>query len=60
VDQTQRPGDRRLAAAAFVMMANPAAAPFPGASALAFGVLIVFHIVAGLVAILVLTRLTKG
>jgi hypothetical protein len=40
----------------FVMMANPGMMPFPGGSALTFGVLIVFHVVAGLVSVWVLTR----
>jgi hypothetical protein len=40
----------------FVMMANPGLMPFPGGSALTFGVLIVFHVVAGLVSVWVLTR----
>jgi CHASE3 domain sensor protein len=38
------------------MMANPGMMPFPGGSALTFGVLIVFHVVAGLVSVWVLTR----
>ena len=42
------------------LMANPAAAPFPGGSALAFGALIVLHIVAALAAVLVLLGLTRS
>jgi hypothetical protein len=43
------------------LMADPTAAPFPfpGASSTAFGALIVFHIIAGLIAILVLTRVKE-
>jgi hypothetical protein len=41
------------------LMANPASAPFPGGSALAFGALIVFHVVAAVVCYLALTRLTR-
>ncbi len=41
------------------LMANPAAAPFPGGSALAFGVLIVFHVIAGVITIFVLTRISQ-
>jgi hypothetical protein len=40
----------------FFMMANPSMMPFPGGSALTFGVLIVFHLVAGIVSTVVLTR----
>jgi thiol:disulfide interchange protein len=40
-------------------MANPSALPFPGGTAASFGALIVFHIVAGLVAILLLPALAK-
>jgi F0F1-type ATP synthase assembly protein I len=43
----------------FGLMANPAAAPFPGGSALAFGVLIIFHIVAALVFIPLLLKLSR-
>jgi hypothetical protein len=41
------------------LMANPEAAPFPGGNALAFGSLVVFHVVAALVSFLALTRLTR-
>lgn len=41
------------------LMANPAAAPFPGGSALTFGLLIVFHVVAALVCVTLLTALTR-
>ncbi len=40
-------------------MFNPTAMPFPGGSALAFGVLILFHVVAAIVAVGVLTTLTR-
>ena len=43
----------------FGLMANPASAPFPGGSALTFGLLIIFHIAAALVAVLVLEKLTR-
>lgn len=43
----------------FASMANPTALPFPGGSAAGFGALILFHIVAGLVAILLLPALAK-
>jgi hypothetical protein len=43
----------------FGLMANPTAAPFPGGSALAFGVLIIFHIVAALVFIPLLLKLSR-
>lgn len=45
----------------FALMVNPTAIPFPfpGASGLAFGVLIVFHIVAALVSVLTLTGMTR-
>lgn len=42
------------------LMFNPASAPFPGGSALAFGVLIIFHLVAGAIAIGLLTTLTRN
>lgn len=41
------------------LMANPSAAPFPGGSALAFGVLCIFHGIAALVCAAVLTTLTQ-
>jgi F0F1-type ATP synthase assembly protein I len=44
----------------FALMANPAAAPFPGGSALVFGVLIIFHIVAALVFIPLLLKLSRA
>lgn len=40
------------------LMANPSAAPFPGGSALAFRVLVIFHFVAALVFIPLLLRLS--
>jgi len=42
------------------LIANPATIPFPfpGASGLAFGALIVFHVLAALVSVIALTRLT--
>jgi hypothetical protein len=40
----------------FFIMTNPSMMPFPGGSALAFGILIVFHLVAGIVSTAVLTR----
>jgi hypothetical protein len=43
----------------FGLMANPEAAPFPGGSALAFGVLIIFHIVAALVFIPLILKLSR-
>lgn len=43
----------------FGLMVNPSAAPFPGGSALAFGILIVFHGVAALVCVEILTRMTR-
>jgi hypothetical protein len=39
------------------LMANPAAAPMPGGSAAYYGLLIVFHLVAGIIAIVLLPRL---
>ena len=42
------------------LMANPAGAPIPGGTPLAFGVLIVFHIVAAVVFVGVLLRLARG
>jgi hypothetical protein len=68
---TQRPVTifRWVAAAVLILsilpnialMVNPTAIPFPfpGASGLAFGVLIVFHVVAALVCVVALTRLTR-
>jgi hypothetical protein len=41
------------------LMANPSAAPFPGGTAAGFGALIIFHVVAGLVALLMLPALAK-
>ena len=41
------------------LMANPAASPFPGGSAFAFGLLIVFHVVAAVVCVVLLTALTR-
>ena len=42
----------------FGAMANPSSFPFPGGSATTFGVLIVFHVVAALVSIFTLTKLS--
>jgi hypothetical protein len=42
----------------FGAMANPGMMPFPSGSALTFGVLILFHIMATFVSVLVLTRLS--
>jgi predicted membrane channel-forming protein YqfA (hemolysin III family) len=42
------------------LMANPAAAPMPGGTAAYYGLLILFHIVAGVVAIVLLPRLGRG
>lgn len=42
-----------------VLVSNPTAIPFPGASGLSFGILIVFHIVAALVSVLILTSMTR-
>ena len=43
----------------FFLMANPSAAPFPGGSALAFGVLCLFHGIAAFVCVTILTTLSK-
>lgn len=43
-----------------VLMANPQMAPMPGGTPQAFGVLIVFHVIAGLITIFVLSRMTRG
>lgn len=43
-----------------VLMANPLMAPMPGGTPQAFGVLIVFHVIAGLITIFVLSRMTRG
>jgi hypothetical protein len=43
----------------FASMANPTAMPFPGGTAAGFGALIIFHIVAGVVAIVLLPTLAK-
>jgi hypothetical protein len=43
----------------FASMANPTAMPFPGGTAGAFAVLIVFHLVAGVIAIVLLPRLAQ-
>lgn len=42
------------------LMANPQMAPMPGGNATAFGVLIVFHVIAGVITILVLTRMSRA
>jgi hypothetical protein len=41
------------------LMVNPNASPFPGASAQAFGLLIIFHVVAAVIGVGLLTRLTR-
>lgn len=43
-----------------VLMGNPQMAPMPGGTPQAFGVLIVFHVIAGLITIFVLSRMTRG
>ena len=61
------PTYRRIALAALVLsiipnlglMFNPAAAPFPGGSALNFGLLILFHVVAAVAAVQVLIGMTR-
>ncbi len=42
-----------------LLMLNPQAAPIPGGSALAFGTLMVFHVIAALVSVPVLTSLSR-
>ncbi len=42
------------------LMANPSAAPIPGGSALGFGLLIVFHIVAAVVSVAILIKYTTN
>jgi len=42
------------------LMANPQMAPMPGGNALGFGVLIVFHVIAGVITIFVLTRMSRA
>lgn len=57
---------RRVAVVAFVLSAvpnvalavNPEAAPFPDASATGFLVLIIFHVVAAVISVILLPRLT--
>jgi len=57
---------RRIAAVAFVLSIvpnvalalNPEAAPFPDASATGFLVLIIFHVVAAVISVILLPRLT--
>jgi hypothetical protein len=44
----------------FTFMDNPSAAPFPGGSALTFGVLCLFHIIAALVCVTILTTLPRN
>ena len=44
----------------FGLMANPTAAPFPGGTAQAFGVLIVFHVIAAAISVGLLTTLTRS
>ena len=41
------------------LMANPAGAPFPGATSQGFGLLIVFHVVAAVAAVATLTTLAR-
>lgn len=41
------------------LMGNPQMAPMPGGTPQAFGVLIVFHIIAGVITIFVLSRMTR-
>ncbi len=41
------------------LMANPQMAPMPGGTPQAFGVLIVFHLIAGVITIFVLSRMTR-
>lgn len=41
------------------MAINPSAAPFPGATAAGFIALIVFHVVAGIVSTIILTRMAS-
>ncbi len=43
----------------FLLMANPQMAPMPGGTPQAFGVLIVFHLIAGVITIFVLTRMSR-
>lgn len=43
-----------------ILMGNPQMAPMPGGTPQAFGVLIVFHVIAGLITIFVLSRMTRG
>jgi len=58
---------RRVAVVAFVLSivpnvalaANPDAAPFPSASASGFLILIIFHVVAAVVSVILLPRLTR-
>jgi len=42
------------------LMVNPQMAPIPGGTSLAYGVLIVFHVIAGVITISVLSRMTRG
>ena len=42
------------------LLANPQMAPMPGGSALGYGVLIVFHVIAGVITIFVLTRMSRA
>ncbi len=41
------------------LMTNPQMAPMPGGTPQAFGVLIVFHLIAGVITIFVLSRMTR-
>lgn len=43
-----------------LLMLNPAAAPVPGGSALAYGVLCIFHVIAAFASVPILTRLARA
>lgn len=43
----------------FLLMSNPTLTPFPGGSSTTFGVLILFHVVAALVSVSILTSLGR-
>ena len=44
----------------FLAAANPALFPFPGGTATAFLVLTLFHVIAAVVSVVVLTRMSRG
>jgi hypothetical protein len=44
----------------FLAAANPAMFPFPGGTATAFLLLVLFHVIAALVSVIVLTRLARN